>query len=72
MVKDFIECLPITDIPFTYVVFKPLKDVDPEVDNPEIILLLGDMGQVSALTVMANYHRAGNENVIFPQAAGCV
>ena len=71
LVKKFIECLPIVDIPFEYVVFKPLDAVDSGKEKPDVIVFLGDMDQISALTILANYHREDNENVIFPYAAGC-
>lgn len=71
LVADFVDCLPITDVPFTYVVFKPLKDVDPAKERPETIVFLCDMDQLSALVVLANYGRPGIENVIIPWAAGC-
>jgi len=71
LVMKFIECLPITDVPFEYVVFKPLREVDPEQERPEVIVFLADMDQLSALVVLANYGRDYNESVIIPQAAGC-
>jgi len=71
LVEDFIESLPITDIPNTYVVFKPLNQVILEQEVPEVIVFFGDMDQISALSILANYGRKGNENVIFPFAAGC-
>lgn len=71
LVQKFIECLPIVDIPFNYVVFKPLKDVDKNREKPEVVVFLGDMDQISGLTILANYHRKENDNVIFPYAAGC-
>jgi len=71
LVRKFIEILPMVDIPYEYVVFQPLKDVDPAGTKPEVIVFLGDMDQVSALTVLANYDREDNENVIHPYAAGC-
>jgi len=71
LVKKFIECLPIVDLPVSYVVFKPLKKVDKNRERPEVIVFLGDMDQISALTILANYHRETNDNVIFPYAAGC-
>ena len=70
LVKDFMRCLPMTEIPFEYIVLKPLRDVSPA-EKPEVIVFLGDMDQISALTILANYGREGTENVIFPQAAGC-
>jgi uncharacterized protein (DUF169 family) len=71
LVENFVENLPIMDIPHEYVVFKPLKEVDLAKEIPEVIVFLGDMDQISALSVLANYGRPGNENVIFPFAAGC-
>jgi len=70
-VKKFIECLPITDIPATYVVFKPLPQVDPHQEKPKVVIFFADPDQLSALVVLANYGRGDNENVIMPYAAGC-
>jgi uncharacterized protein (DUF169 family) len=71
LVKKFVECLPIIDVPFEYIVFKPLKDIDPEKERPEVMVFLADMDQLSALVVLSNYDRDYNESVIIPQAAGC-
>ncbi|MGA1862183.1 DUF169 domain-containing protein [Deferribacter thermophilus] len=71
LVKDFIKDLPIIDIPAKYVVFKPLKDVDIENESPEIVIFFVNPDQLSALVILANYYRKGNENVIIPYAAGC-
>ncbi len=71
-VNDFVAGLPITDIDYEYVVFKPLKDVQPEKESPAIIIFLGDMDRISALTILANYHRRTSDNVIFPYCAGCM
>lgn len=71
LVEKFIQCLPIMDIPNTYVVFKPLKEVDKNREKPEVVVFLGDMDQIAGLTILANYHRETNDNVIFPYAAGC-
>jgi uncharacterized protein (DUF169 family) len=35
LVKKFVEILPITDIPAEYIVYKPLKDVDPDKETPD-------------------------------------
>ena len=59
------------DIDAEYVLFKPLKDVDADREKIEVIVFLGDMDQIAALTVLANYHRPTNDNVIYPFAAGC-
>ncbi len=71
LVKKFIQCLPIQDIHARYVVMKPLKHVDPHGERPEVVVFLADMDQLAALTVLANYARDDNHNVIMPQAAGC-
>jgi uncharacterized protein (DUF169 family) len=71
LVRAFIDELPIVDIPEKYVVFKPLSAVVEDEEKPEVVVLLGDMDQIAALTILANYHRKTNDNVIFPFAAGC-
>ncbi len=71
LVKKFVDCLPIVDVPFEYVVFKPLRDVDLEKEKPEVIVFLADADQLSALVILANYGRGDNESVIIPYAAGC-
>ena len=70
-VRQFIENLPITDIPAKYVIFKPLADVDLEEESPRIVVFFVDPDQLSAMTVLANYDRPDNQNVIMPYAAGC-
>jgi uncharacterized protein (DUF169 family) len=70
-VKKFIECLPITDIPATYVVFKPLLEVVANHEKPQVVVFFADPDQLSALVVLANYGRGDNQNVIMPYAAGC-
>ncbi len=70
-VKKFIDCLPITDIPAEYVIFKPLGEVDKEKETPRSITFFVNPDQLSALIVLANYGRGDNENVFIPFAAGC-
>jgi hypothetical protein len=60
-----------TDVPTTYVLFKPLKDIDPKREPLETVIFLADMDQMAGLTILANYHRGHNQNVIVPFAAGC-
>ncbi|MGW8303837.1 MAG: DUF169 domain-containing protein [Desulfobacterales bacterium] len=70
-VHQFVENLPITDIPAEYVIFKPLADVDPDQETPRVIVFFTDPDQLSAMVVLANYDRPDNHNVIIPYAAGC-
>jgi len=71
LVKEFVEAMPIMEIPKKFVVFKPLKEVEVNNEQPQIVVLLANPDQISALVVLANYGRKGNENVIIPYAAGC-
>jgi uncharacterized protein (DUF169 family) len=68
---EFVECLPITDIPYQYVIFKPLSQIDPTKELPDLIVFYVNNDQLSALTVLANYYRPGSENVMIPFSSGC-
>lgn len=70
-VKAFIRNLPIIDIPKSYVVLKPLDDVDAATEDPQTITFLVDPDQLSALVVLANHGRKGFDHVTIPFAAGC-
>jgi uncharacterized protein (DUF169 family) len=71
LVEKFVKALPMTEIPATHVVFQPLSDVDLLKEKPRTIIFFVNPDQLSALTVLANYGRDDNENVIIPFAAGC-
>lgn len=70
-VKRFLACLPITQIPKHYVVFRPLTDADAGQEPPQTVVFFANPDEISALVVLANYGRGDNENVIIPWAAGC-
>jgi len=70
-VRKFIEALPLADIPAAYVIFKPLSAIDLTKEKPQAVIFFANPDQLSALTVLANYGRGDNENVIIPYAAGC-
>ncbi len=70
-VRKFISSLPLTDIPAKYAVFKPLDAVDLSRERPQTVIFFANPDQLSALTVLANYGRGDNENVVMPYAAGC-
>jgi len=71
LVAKFIEQLPMVDVEAEYVIFKPLNLVDPAKEKIEVVVMLGGMDQIAALSILANYGRENNDNVIFPFAAGC-
>ncbi len=71
IVRRFVDDLPMTDIAEQMVVFKPLSAVAADRETPSTIVFLADMDQMAALTILANYHRETNDNVIVPFAAGC-
>ena len=70
-VRRYVDGLPMTDIPADYVLFKPVSDVDPACEKPQAVIFFVNPDQLSALTVLANYGRGDNENVIIPYAAAC-
>lgn len=71
LVGKFLECLPIMDIPYKYVVFRQLRQWEAEKEEPQTVVFLADLDQLSALVILANYNRDSNENVIIPMASGC-
>ncbi|MDT8900824.1 DUF169 domain-containing protein [Anaeroselena agilis] len=70
LAASFREWLPTTEIPSTYVVFKPLEALG-EGEEPAVVVFYANADQLSALVVLANYGRPGGDNVISPFAAGC-
>jgi hypothetical protein len=57
--------------PETYRVFKPLSQVDSEHVTPRLVVFLANADQISAPTVLANYGRPTNDNVIVRFVSGC-
>ena len=70
LAKSFVDALPMTDVEAEYVVMRPLSEV-PEGVAPDIVVMYANCDQLSALVVLANYDRAGGENVAMPFSAGC-
>ena len=70
LARRFVEALPMTDVPATYVIFKPFKDVREE-ETPVTIVALANSDQISAFVILANYGRGTSDNVIITSAAGC-
>ena len=71
LAEQFVEALPINEVPTQYVVMKPLSKVDPAKDEPVSVTFLVNPDQLSALVIFANYDRPGLENVAVPYAAAC-
>ncbi len=69
-VSQFVEELPIQEVPSTYVVFKPMSQLG-EKEIPEVVTFVVNAEQLSALVVLANYARPSIDNVRIPFAAGC-
>jgi len=70
LAKSLIESMPMTNIPYEYVVFSPLASV-PEGAEPVVVCFYATVEQLAALVVLANYGRPGNDNVTIPMASGC-
>jgi len=71
IVKKFMEFLPMIDAPEKYVVMKPLKAVDLNQEKPQVISILANPDQLSALCILAHYASDRPENVMIPFGAGC-
>ncbi len=70
LARQFVDSLPLTEIPAKYVVFTPLENVERKVE-PTLVLLFANPDQLSALVVLANYDRARRDSVIVRFGAGC-
>ncbi len=71
LVEQFVNAVPMTDVPSKYVVMKPLSQVDPEKEEPVSVTFLVNPDQLAALTILANFDRPGLENVAVPWVAAC-
>lgn len=71
LAKAFVDELPVTDIPFTYVVFKPLSAVDPARESVQEVVFFANPDQLTALLVLVNYHQSRQDAAIIPFGAGC-
>jgi len=70
LARRFLDALPMRDVPTEFVAFKPLAEVEMQ-NPPALVLFLANADQLSALLVLANYHRAKRDNAIAPFGAGC-
>lgn len=70
-VRRFVELLPIVDIPYEYVIFKPLRLADPSKEKIAVVAFPVTSHQLAALVVLANFGRDSFESVVVPWGAGC-
>jgi uncharacterized protein (DUF169 family) len=71
LAAEFDNSLPNIKAEAPYIVFKPVEKLSVD-EKPKLVSFLVDADQLSALTVLANYARSGNENVCIPFGAGCM
>lgn len=69
--RCFAEGLPKVEIPYEYILFKALPQVNLEAETPEAVVFVVNPDQLSALVVLANYGRNTSDNAIIPFASGC-
>ncbi len=70
LTRQFVDEMPMMEIPTKYVVVKPLSQTI-ESDNIQNISYFVNPDQLSALVILANYARKGLDNVVMTYAAGC-
>ncbi len=68
---SFVSNLPIVDLPWTFRVFKPLEQVDPDREEPCLVTFCVSADQLCGLVVMANYDRPDLYSVTIPHCSGC-
>ncbi len=72
VVRRFLECLSVYDVPAKYVVLKPLSLVQ-ENETIQTVTFLANADQISALSILANYNAGTitDRVVVAAGAAGC-
>lgn len=71
LARTMIEFIPAIDLPFKYIILKPLQQLDPHKEMPELVVFLANPDQLSALIVLANYGRSNNHSVIVSMGSAC-
>jgi uncharacterized protein (DUF169 family) len=65
---NFRSAFPYADTPKEYVVFRPLsKAADP----PDLVFILANPDQLSALVIMSGFRRGGTVNAVAPFVSAC-
>jgi uncharacterized protein (DUF169 family) len=71
LARSMLEFVPAIDLPYKYVILKPLEKVEPRQETPELVVFLANADQLSALIVLANYSRTNNHSVIVSMGSAC-
>ncbi|MCL2005589.1 MAG: DUF169 domain-containing protein [Planctomycetaceae bacterium] len=71
LAAEFVDSMPNVEAEGQYMVIQPLEKLLPGA-KAKLVTFLVDADQLSALTVLANYARHGNDNVRIPFGAGCM
>ena len=71
LVRQWHDSLPFTENAPTYVLFRPLDEVDPAEAVPEVVSFVVNADQLSALVVLANYATPRSDRVTIPFSSGC-
>lgn len=71
LAKKWIDSLPYANIPYEFVIMKPLSEIDEKKEKPVLVSFYTDIHRISGLTILANYSRANTDNVVARFASGC-
>ncbi len=71
IVKAYIDALPNIQIKEKYVVMKPLKEVDPEIEIPVQVVFFVNPNQLSALVKLANFTTGKSDMVKVAGGSAC-
>lgn len=70
LAKEYLESLPQIKAKGPFVILEPLSNTPTEL-TPEVVIMLADAVQISALVYQANFARKGLDNVRTPFSSGC-
>ena len=70
LVQEYLNDIPIMDIPAKYVIVKPLCALNSD-ETPKVIIFFANPHQISGLITLVNYARPGHENVVIRPGSGC-
>ncbi len=69
--RQFMDALPMRDVPTRYIVAAPLEAVDPDRDDIKSVTFFVEPDDLSALVILANHAGPRFDNVAIPYAAAC-